>query len=208
MTAAALLAGLAVVYLYAPEQEAPREQVILLPADRASSSVVTEASSPPAEVTPRVSVSSSVASSAGQPPVAEPEAPAEGAGEVLSGGASSVAREPAPPPGGYSQIRPPASSYTEDELEILSWRADYYTLQVLGVSQKTAAEDYIARQSNRAILRLYRTSRKNKPWFVVVAGVFPNRAAAEAAKKDLPANQLRAQPWLRQVQALHKELGL
>lgn len=97
--------------------------------------------------------------------------------------------------------------YTEDELEILSWRADYYTLQVLGVSQKAAAEAYMARQSNRAVLRLYQTLRKNKPWFVVVAGVYPSRAAAEAAKKDLPARQQSAGPWLRQVQALHKELA-
>lgn len=176
ITAAALLAALAVVYLYSPEEDRPREQAVPLPAAASSSSA--EASALSAATPPPASSSSAAAE---VPPAAElarlagEEAVSREASSSASHEASSSAL-PAPPPGGYQNIRPEAVPYTEDELEILSWRADYYTLQVLGVSQKAAAEAYMARQSNRAVLRLYQTLRKNKPWFVVVAGVYPSRA--------------------------------
>jgi DamX protein len=101
----------------------------------------------------------------------------------------------------------PRASLTEDEEILLSWRADEYTLQLLGVSSEKAARDYIASQPNRADLLLFRGERKGKGWFVVVSGRFSSSAQARQALATLPPAQQKAGPWPRDMKSIQAEIG-
>jgi DamX protein len=104
-------------------------------------------------------------------------------------------------------LRPAASGYQNDEEEVLSWPANAYTLQVLGVSDRAAARRYLARQKNRAQLRIMQTERFDKPWFIVLAGRYDSFAKAKQAAATLPKQQIKAGPWPRKVSELQAELG-
>jgi len=101
----------------------------------------------------------------------------------------------------------PKVSLTEDEEILLSWRADEYTLQLLGVSSEEAARKYIASQPNSADLLLFRSLRQGKDWFVVVSGRFPSSAQARQALKTLPVAQQKAGPWPRDMKSIQAEIG-
>lgn len=102
--------------------------------------------------------------------------------------------------------RPRATNFSEDEQVLLSWRASEFTLQLLGVSTEKAARDYIAAQSNRADLLMFKTVRQNKDWFVVVAGRYPTAAAARQAVAGLPPEQRKAGPWPREMKVIQQEI--
>ncbi|MDO6746332.1 SPOR domain-containing protein [Gilvimarinus sp. 1_MG-2023] len=222
VTVAALLAGLIVVYLYspggkvAPEStavklsipatvEQPRET--LAPATLQTTPLVEapQSSNSASEIPKTASVDDKTKGLREQTQTARSEPRMVAGGEVISASVagkkltSSHSRA-------YSSIRPVIPDYSADELEIMSWPAEYYTLQVLGVSQKQSAQRFIAEQSNAKSLRLYQTVRKSKPWFVVVVGVYATRGEAEAAKTTLPGLQRRAQPWLRRVHNIQQEI--
>lgn len=98
-----------------------------------------------------------------------------------------------------ADLRPIQPILSEDELTLLSWASDSFTLQVLGVSHEGAAQEFIATQSNRDQLLIFASTRQGKPWYVVVAGHFMSRAQAEQAIKRLPVQQRRAKPWIRSL---------
>lgn len=101
----------------------------------------------------------------------------------------------------------PAVKLSEDEQILLSWRASEYTLQLLGVSTEKAARDYIAAQSNRADLLMFKTLRQNKDWFVVVTGRYATAAAARQAVASLPSEQRKAGPWPRELKVIQQEIS-
>lgn len=93
-----------------------------------------------------------------------------------------------------------------DEQKILTWPKSGYTIQLLGVSSETAARGYVASQSNREDLLLFRSLRQGKPWFVVVTGRFNTPADARAAIAKLPAEQRDAGPWPREIKAVQTDI--
>jgi DamX protein len=79
-----------------------------------------------------------------------------------------------------------------------------YALQFFGVTERKAASNFIARHNLGDRARIIDSKREGKPWFVVVYGAYPTRAAAQNAAGRLPpAVQREVQPWVRDVKSLN-----
>jgi len=96
--------------------------------------------------------------------------------------------------------------YTVQEKTILSWGESEFTLQIVGLSSEKSALEFIAAQSNKKDLLLFKTIRQGKDWYVVVSGHYPNAAAARQSAKSLPESQLKATPWPRDLKTIKQEI--
>lgn len=98
------------------------------------------------------------------------------------------------------------TAYSEDERFLLDQPSGLFTLQILAASKPDSLRSYIARQANRQQLYLYRGDRAGKRWYVVVAGVYPSKEAALAARSRLPSEQQKAGPWPRSIDDIKSEI--
>ena len=79
-----------------------------------------------------------------------------------------------------------------------------YALQFFGVTERKAATNFIARHNLGDRARIIDSKRAGQPWFVVVYGAYPTRAAAQNAVGRLPpAVRREVQPWVRDVKSLN-----
>ncbi len=99
-----------------------------------------------------------------------------------------------------------SAALSEQEKAILAWNPSEFTLQLVGLSNEKSARDFIASQSNKKDLLLFRSKRAGKDWFVVVTGRFPTSAKARQAIQSLPLVQSQASPWPREVQVIQQEI--
>ncbi|MCF5801481.1 MULTISPECIES: SPOR domain-containing protein [Pseudomonas syringae group] len=81
----------------------------------------------------------------------------------------------------------------------------HYVVQILGTSSEATAQAYIAEQGGE--YRYFKKTLQGKPLYVVTYGNFPDRAAALAAIKVLPAKVQAGKPWPRTVASVQQELG-
>lgn len=78
-----------------------------------------------------------------------------------------------------------------------------YALQVLGTGSESAAQAFIRAQG--ADYHYFKKTLNGKPLYVVTYGNFPNRAAAQAAIKTLPAKVQAAKPWPKTFSSIQQE---
>lgn len=100
----------------------------------------------------------------------------------------------------------PTSTKTSQEQTILGWPGSHHTIQLIGVSTEKAARDYVAAQSNKKDLLIFKSKRQGKNWFVVITGHYPNVAQARQAISGLPATQRNAGPWPRELKVIQQEI--
>nr|WP_324259897.1 AAA family ATPase [Cellvibrio fontiphilus] len=148
-------------------------------------------------------------------PVAQ--VPASNAAQSTAASASVVA-EPAPKPEPKPVVveqpvpkaipdrKPLATTASSQERNILAWSPSEYTVQLLGVSNRKAALDYMAAQPNKGELLMFKSKRQGNDWFVVITGRFSSSAEARQAIARLPASQRDAGPWPRDVKAIQSEI--
>jgi len=99
-----------------------------------------------------------------------------------------------------------SATYTAQEKTILSWSESEFTLQIVGLSGEKAALEFIAAQSNKKDLLLFKSIRQGKHWYVVVSGRYPDSSQARRAVKNLPESQQNAVPWPRDLKTIQKEI--
>lgn len=102
---------------------------------------------------------------------------------------------------------PAASAAAGDRQRLLAVQSGY-VVQLFG-SYNSANADKFRRQWQEQIigtLYLYETRHNNKPWFVVVSGVYGSRAEATAAVNALPRPLRSQSPWIRDITAVQKVL--
>ena len=89
---------------------------------------------------------------------------------------------------------------------LLAQNPDAYTLQIAGSSQ----EDDIRRALKKFNLTdpaaVFSASRKGKPWFGLVTGVYADFASAKQARAALP-NELMRGAWVRRLSAVQSEIN-
>jgi DamX protein len=102
--------------------------------------------------------------------------------------------------------KPLATTASSQERNILAWNPNEYTVQLLGVSNRKAALDYMAAQPNKGELLMFKSKRQGNDWFVVITGRFSSSAEARQAIARLPASQRDAGPWPRDVKAIQAEI--
>ncbi|WP_231591830.1 AAA family ATPase [Cellvibrio sp. pealriver] len=99
-----------------------------------------------------------------------------------------------------------APAGSAQERNILTWSPSEFTIQLLGVSNKKAALDFIAAQPNKKDLLVFQSKRQGRDWFVVITGRYANSAQARQAIARLPAVQRDAGPWPRDVKTIQNEI--
>lgn len=114
-----------------------------------------------------------------------------------------VAVEPVSKP---VEKKPLATTASQQERNILAWGVSEYTVQLLGVSNRKAALDYMAAQPNKSELLMFKSKRQGNDWFVVITGRFASSAEARQAIGRLPAAQRDAGPWPRDVKTIQAEI--
>ncbi|MGY4531686.1 DamX protein [Pseudomonas sp. TE3786] len=78
-----------------------------------------------------------------------------------------------------------------------------YALQVLGTGSESAAQAFVRQQG--AEYHYFKKTLNGKPLYVVTYGNFPNRTAAQAAIKSLPAKVQAAKPWPKTFSSIQQE---
>ncbi len=138
--------------------------------------------------------------------------PADEAEAIVAVGESSIVQQPEKAAVGTLSTRPSAATRepamsAEPAVSLSSefdwsWLArqsqDGYVLQIMGSSRQSGVTDFVARHPRQQLL-WYRTERKNKPWFVVIQGYYPTRAAAQSAAAALPKSVAAQAPWIRSL---------
>jgi DamX protein len=148
-------------------------------------------------------------------PVTEPPPAAPPA---LSPSAAPVAAASAPPPEEIPAVAPPKPAApkptaakpttvaTSSAAGLLDKPATTHTVQLLGLSDRAKAERFVRERGIAAQASILTTRLNDRPFFLIVYGAYPTRAAAVAAMSQLPAKLNDTQPWARSVGSLRGAL--
>ena len=96
---------------------------------------------------------------------------------------------------------PRHSRFRSDEW-VLSQQNGAYTIQVLGSRNEQTAIKYIESERSLEELVYIESLYKEKPWFVVVLGVYPDKTAAKVKMNKLPSSVKKQKPWIRSLKGL------
>ena len=139
-----------------------------------------------------------------QPPPAEPapETPPEPEPEPAPEPPPAPESEPAPEPAPEPEPEPTPDPDRERLDTDRAWLAERdpaaMTIQLMAAPDMQTARDFADRH-NLGAIRYIPTQVGNRDFVVVLAGVFPGRAAAERAVADLPDAVRRSEPWIRSI---------
>jgi DamX protein len=84
---------------------------------------------------------------------------------------------------------------------------EHYTIQILGSHEMARVNKFIAQYQLKQHLALFQTQYKNRTWFVLLYGNYPDRNTAIRAINNLPVDLRKAtQPWTRSFASIHSEI--
>ncbi len=93
-----------------------------------------------------------------------------------------------------------------DRSWILQQAPDAYTAQLMASSRPDALYSSSKNNALQNKVAIYRILRKNKDWYVMIYGSYPNKDSMRAAVAKLPASLRKNAPWLRSFSAVQAEL--
>lgn len=102
---------------------------------------------------------------------------------------------------------PNTNSLTKGEAAVMSWPADYYTLQVMAAGKLESINRFVISQPNRDLLRIITLRRNGAPWHIVLGGVYETREEARLAITSLPNSQKKSQPWPRRIVEIQQKIS-
>jgi len=93
------------------------------------------------------------------------------------------------------------------EAWLLAQNPQAYTMQLLGVREEATLAQFIERYGLQDKALYYESRGKGKqPWFSLLYGVYPDRKAAEAGRRKLPAALRKKDVWFRRLDAVQSEI--
>lgn len=110
--------------------------------------------------------------------------------------------KPAAPAAAPVAAAPAAQGQTQ---ALKSASGNSYTLQ-LNASSNSANLNAWAKKQNFQNYVVYQTSRNGQPWYVMVSGIYPNKADAEKAIANLPAGVQSNKPWTKPIHQVQSEI--
>jgi DamX protein len=140
-------------------------------------------------------------------PAPEPVVVADVARAAVNASADAEAEETVLPEETETALHDMASrqpGLSAAERELLAKSPESYTVQLLGSHSETNVKNFIA--SNDTPLSYFESSYRDRPWFVVVHGSYPDRAAARAAIDRLPVPLRELQPWARNLSDIQADI--
>ncbi len=101
---------------------------------------------------------------------------------------------------------PRNSNKTTNAAWLWSQDPSHYTLQLLGGQTEAGIQRFIQKHKLSGKVVYYRTTRNQRPWYVLVYNSYPDRAKARATISSLPQSLRKTQPWPRTFASIHAEL--
>jgi len=95
---------------------------------------------------------------------------------------------------------------TDDLGWLRSRQPDHYTLQLLGVRERAAIEQFIRVHRLKGKYAVFTRDLNGKPWYSLVYGDYPDRDAALRGRAALPASLRRANVWPRTFASVWEQL--
>lgn len=102
---------------------------------------------------------------------------------------------------------PSLDGLNEDEAFLMGRPSQGYVLQVLAAKSRKSLEGFVVKQVNSNNIRIYRSLRSGKSWYVAVEGFYADKGSALAAMSNLPKEQLQAGPWPKSIAAVKLEIA-
>jgi septal ring-binding cell division protein DamX len=123
-------------------------------------------------------------------------------------------RRPASPPPPAAAMReeatpPPRADAGPDPVDqgdawLGSRESSHYTLQLVGARERASIEKFIREHAIAAPYAIFARDLGGRPWYSLVAGDYPDRAAAVAARARLPAGLRARDVWPRTFESIRK----
>ena len=103
-----------------------------------------------------------------------------------------------------SNVTPTASAPVKSQAaHDLDWlrtqESSHYVIQLVGTRDASAVGRYLDKYKLGSKGAWFVTSHEDKPWYVVVYGMYPDNASARSAIKTLPEGLRAGSPWPRSV---------
>lgn len=92
------------------------------------------------------------------------------------------------------------------EQKLMNYSASSFTIQVLGSHSEANVQKFVAGESIADTHGYYETRHLDKPWFVVVAGNYNDRASANAAISRMPKSVQDSKPWIRPLSEVQRDI--
>lgn len=89
---------------------------------------------------------------------------------------------------------------------ILKQNSEHFTLQLVAGNNIKTLRAFINRYPLSAPLAVYRSTRKNKPWFALIHGIYASKQQAIDARSRLSHKLRRTKPWVRELAPLQAQL--
>jgi DamX protein len=87
-----------------------------------------------------------------------------------------------------------------------SQKPDAYAIQMLGVGRLESLLEFVRRHGLEERAIYFESRRNNKPWHVLLWGVYPDRKSAKAAQAELPASLRRKTLWIRGLGSIQSSM--
>lgn len=81
-----------------------------------------------------------------------------------------------------------------------------YALQLVAGSSRETVVAFVSTHQLTGSAAVYKTLRKQKPWYVLIYGVYADQTQAQAAVADLPQSVRRLKPWSRSYASIQTDL--
>jgi DamX protein len=105
--------------------------------------------------------------------------------------------------------RPPlatAPAMTDDLAWLRSRQPSHFTLQLLGVRERAAIDQFIRVHRLKGKYAVFARDLNGKPWYSLVYGDYPDRDAALRGRAALPASLRGASVWPRTFASVWEQL--
>lgn len=89
---------------------------------------------------------------------------------------------------------------------VLAQSPDSYVIQILAAKKREVVGRFLQGPITELEIAYYRRLRDNEEWYVLISGVYPSYQSAKQASLNLPAQALKAKPWIRRVTAVQKDI--
>jgi DamX protein len=180
---------------------APESEPVIVTEEAARDAAARGAAAPgPAHGGDAAQVDADVAEEAPGPETPSPaKSPASGVAPAAPPASVAVT-----PPATPARAETPAGDLSADEGYLLALDPSFFVLQVMSANDRARIQQFASRQT--VPLRQYRKMHGGRPWYALVQGEYRDRAAAERSARDVAARIPGAQPWVRRVDEVQREI--
>ena len=128
------------------------------------------------------------------------------AAPLKSGDRPAAASSAAPLSHPPAPVKQPRTAANEGADWLTGRDPSRYTLQLVGARDRAAIEKFIRDNAVAAPYAVFERMLNGAPWYSLVAGDYPDRAAAIAAREHLPKHLERSGVWPRTFESIQKAM--